>query len=61
MVRFYRRFPATPVSGFDLDKAIQPDRERPDAPPGALLRTSADTDHWLSAGSDGEGAIGCSS
>ena len=39
---------------FDFDKAIQPDRERPDAQPGALLRATVDTDHWLSAGSDGE-------
>ncbi len=39
-------------SGFDYDKAIQPDRERPDAQPGALLRATVDTDHWLSAGSD---------
>ena len=38
----------------DYDKAIQPDRERPDAQPGALLRATVDTDHWLSAGQDGE-------
>ncbi len=38
----------------DLDKAIQPDRERPDAQPGALLRATVDTDHWLSAGQDAE-------
>lgn len=44
--------PASP--GFDFDKAIQPDRERPDAQPGALLRATVDTDHWLSAGSDAE-------
>jgi Zinc carboxypeptidase len=37
-----------------FDKAIQPDRERPDAQPGALLRATVDTDHWLSAGSDAE-------
>ena len=37
-----------------FDKAIQPERERPDAQPGALLRATVDTDHWLSAGSDGE-------
>jgi hypothetical protein len=37
-----------------FDKAIQPDRERPDAQPGALLRATVDTDHWLSAGSDSE-------
>ncbi len=38
----------------DFDKAIQPDRERPDAQPGALLQATVDTDHWLSAGHDGE-------
>ncbi|MGE0811927.1 MAG: M14 metallopeptidase family protein [Vicinamibacterales bacterium] len=38
----------------DYDKAIQPDRERPDAQPGALLRATVDTDHWLSAGQDAE-------
>jgi len=36
------------------DKAIQPERERPAAQPGALLRATVDTDHWLSAGSDAE-------
>ncbi len=39
---------------FDLEKAIQPDRERPDEVPGALLRVTLDLEHWLSAGSDGE-------
>jgi len=39
---------------FDLEKAIQPERERPDAVPGALLRVALDPEHWLSAGSDGE-------
>ena len=38
----------------DFDKAIQPDRERPDAQPGALLRATVDVDHWLSAGQDAE-------
>jgi hypothetical protein len=38
---------------FDLDKAVQPDRERPDAVPGALLRVDLDREHWLSAGTDG--------
>jgi hypothetical protein len=37
-----------------FDKAIQPERERPDSQPGALLRATVDTDHWLSAGSDDE-------
>jgi hypothetical protein len=39
---------------FDLDKAIRPERERPDAVPGALLRVTLDPEHWLSAGTDGE-------
>ena len=38
----------------DFDKAIQPDRERPDFQPGALLRATVDVDHWLSAGADAE-------
>jgi hypothetical protein len=44
---------STPAS-FDFDKAIQPDRERPAAQPGAILRVTLDTDHWLTAGSDDE-------
>ena len=39
---------------FDYDAAIQPDRERPDTQPGAILRVMVDTDHWLSAGQDDE-------
>jgi hypothetical protein len=39
---------------FDYDKAIQPDRERPAPQPGAILRVSIDTNHWLSAGNDSE-------
>ena len=38
----------------DFDKAIQPERERPDGTPGALLRVTLDPEHWLSAGTDGE-------
>jgi hypothetical protein len=41
-------------SVFDYDAAIQPERERPDAQPGAILRVLVDTEHWLSAGQDGE-------
>jgi hypothetical protein len=44
---------AKPVE-FDYDKAIQPDRERPASQPGAILRVTLDTNHWLTAGSDGE-------
>jgi hypothetical protein len=39
---------------FDYDKAIQPERERPASQPGAILRVKLETDHWLSAGHDGE-------
>jgi hypothetical protein len=39
---------------FELEKAIQPERERPDAVPGALLRVTLDPEHWLAAGTDGE-------
>ena len=38
---------------FDLEKAIQPERERPDAVPGAVLRVELDREHWLSAGTPG--------
>ncbi len=49
--------PSKPVAAaevFDYDKAIQPDRERPDSQPGAILRVIIDTEHWLSAGQDEE-------
>jgi hypothetical protein len=39
---------------YDYDKAIQPDRERPASQPGAILRVTLDTNHWLTAGNDGE-------
>jgi hypothetical protein len=39
---------------FELEKSIQPERERPDAVPGALLKVDLDPEHWLSAGTDGE-------
>ncbi len=38
----------------DLEKAIQPEKERPESVPGALLRVVLDTEHWLVAGTDGE-------
>ncbi len=46
--------PDGPAPAFDLERAIQPDDERPDAIAGALLRVQLDPEHWLSAGSDGE-------
>jgi len=45
---------AAKPESFDYDKAIQPDRERPAAQPGAILRVTIDTEHWLSAGQDDE-------
>jgi hypothetical protein len=46
--------PAPTVANFDYDKAIQPERERPAAQPGAILRVVLETDHWLTAGHDAE-------
>jgi hypothetical protein len=45
---------ADPDEPYDLEAAIQPERERPDSVPGALLRVQLDTEHWLAAGTDGE-------
>ncbi len=39
---------------FDYEKSIQPEREAPEATPGAILRVELDRRHWLAAGSDGE-------
>jgi hypothetical protein len=46
--------PPAETKPFDLEQALRPDREAPEATPGALVRVSLDRDHWLSAGSDGE-------
>jgi len=43
--------PAQPI---DLEKVVQPERERPENTPGAMLRVVMDLEHWLSAGTDGE-------
>ena len=46
---------AAPKPGeYDYDKAIQPERERPASQPGAILRVTLDTNHWLTAGNDSE-------
>jgi hypothetical protein len=37
-----------------LDKAIEPERERPSTTSGALLRVTLDLEHWLAAGTDGQ-------
>lgn len=47
-----RRSPAE-GRAFDYETAIQPERELPDALPGAFLRVELDLEHWLSAGTDG--------
>jgi hypothetical protein len=39
---------------FDYDRSIQPERERPENTPGALVRVAIDDEHWLSSGQDGE-------
>ncbi len=37
-----------------LEKAIEPERERPAAINGAFLRVNLDLEHWLAAGTDGQ-------
>ena len=39
---------------FDFEKAIQPERERPENLAGAMLRVTLNPYHWLTAGLDGE-------
>ena len=43
-----------PEKPFDYEKAITPDRERPESLAGALLRVRIDRNHWLTAGLDDE-------
>ena len=45
------------MEAFYYDKAITPDRERPEPQPGAILRVTLDQNHWLSAGHDAETQI----
>jgi hypothetical protein len=40
--------------GFDYNRAITPDRPRPDVIAGAILRGRLDTEHWLTAGLDAD-------
>ena len=46
--------PGTPEQPIRYLDAISPDDESPEGVPGAILRTVLDTEHWLSAGTDGE-------
>ena len=39
---------------FDYNRAITPDKPRPDPIAGAILRGALDTEHWLSAGLDAD-------
>lgn len=41
----------------DADQAAEPDRELPDYTPGAILRISLDTEHWLAFGYNGEANV----
>jgi hypothetical protein len=43
-----------PSKPFDYEKAIQPERERPENLAGAVLRVRLDKNHWLTAGLDAE-------
>jgi hypothetical protein len=43
-----------PSKPFEYEKAIQPERERPESLAGAMLRVRLDRNHWLTAGLDDE-------
>ena len=43
-----------PPKPFDYGQAISPEREPPEATPGAMLRVTLDPEHWLAAGTDRE-------
>jgi hypothetical protein len=43
-----------PPKAFDLEKAVLPERERPESTPGAVLRVELDTEHWLASGHGAE-------
>jgi hypothetical protein len=43
-----------PDKPFDYEKAIEPERERPENLAGAVLNVRLDRNHWLTAGLDGQ-------
>ncbi len=45
---------ATPEQPIDYLEAIAPADEEPEQTPGAIVKVLLDTEHWLSAGTDGE-------
>jgi hypothetical protein len=49
-----KKEPSKPEEKPDFERSIQPERERPETTPGAMLRVRIDGEHWLSAGMDGE-------
>jgi hypothetical protein len=42
---------------FDVEKEIQPEKELPVETPGAILRVTLDTEHWLAFGYDGDANV----
>lgn len=42
---------------FDVEKEIQPEKELPAAVPGAIMRITLDTEHWLAFGYDGDANV----
>ena len=46
---------------FDVEKAIQPEKELPTSVPGTILRIKLDTEHWLAFGYDGDANVIASS
>ncbi len=39
---------------FDVEEAIKPEEELPGSTPGAIMRVTLDTEHWLAFGYDGD-------
>lgn len=42
---------------FNLEEAIQPEKELPGPTPGAIMRVTLDTEHWLAFGYDGDANV----
>ncbi|RMG45016.1 MAG: peptidase M14 [Acidobacteria bacterium] len=49
--------PPSAPSTFSLEEAIQPEKELPPATPGAIMRITLDTEHWLAFGYDGDANV----
>jgi murein tripeptide amidase MpaA len=48
---------APPKDQYNVEQAIQPEKELPDATPGAIMRVQLDTEHWLGFGYDGDANV----